>query len=132
MDIQSQRLNPHVIEAEIFERDIKIKASQTLRTWTANHNLDYGESWTLQECATADLIATAYKNGITKSINAIHAWIVQQGHPNIDLNSLKTVAEKMDNTHERLLKEDPPYLTDDEYNRLKAYTMPRTTTSTKA
>ena len=130
MDIQSQRLNPFVIEAEIFERAIQIKASQTLRRWTANHNLDYGESWTVEECETADLIATAYKHGIRTSPTAIQAWIVQQGHQSIDLNLLKNVAEKMDNTHERLLREDPPYLTEDEYNALKAYQMPRKPTST--
>ncbi len=39
MDIQSQRLNPFVLEAEIFERAIQIKASQTLRKWTAEKHL---------------------------------------------------------------------------------------------
>ena len=131
MDIQSQRLNPFVIEAEIFEMAIKIKAAQTLRTWTANHNLDYGESWTLEECEIADLIATAYQNGIRKSPKAIQAWIVQQGHQHINLNSLKNVVDKMDNTHESLLKEDPPYLTDDEYNRLREYQKPTRPRSTK-
>ena len=131
LDIQLQRLNPYVIEAHIFERAIQIKAAQTLRTWTANHNLDYGESWSLQECETADLIATAYKNGMRKSVNAIQTWIVKEGHDKIDLNVLKSVVQKMDNTHERFLKEDPPYLTDDEYNTLREYQKPSRPTSAK-
>ena len=125
LDIRSQRLNPFVIEAEIFERVIQIKASQTLRKWTAEQDCEYGETWTTEECKIADLIALAYKSKITRSVNAIHNWIVKQYKERLDITLMETVIKKMDATHEVLLKEEPPHLTEEEYTTLKAYQKPR-------
>ena len=75
MDIQLQRLNPFVTEAEIFERSIKIQASKTLRKWTVESGNDYGMSWTKEESAAADCIVMAYKKKCTTSIKAIQKVI---------------------------------------------------------
>ena len=121
LDVQSQRLNPFVIEAEIFERAIQIKASETLRKWSAQENIQYGETWTPGECNIADCIALAFKGGITRSVNAIHTWICKQCKESFDIKLMETVIHKMDSTHEILLKEHPPHVNEEEYNTLKTY-----------
>ena len=40
---------------------------------------------------------------------------------NLDSDLLENVISKMNKTHETLLKQDPPYLKDEEYNQLKQY-----------
>ena len=71
MDIQLQRLNPFVPEAEIFKRAIQIQASKTLRKWPVQSGNEYGIPWTKEESDVADLIGKAYRNKCTTSINAI-------------------------------------------------------------
>ena len=43
MEINLQRLNPFVLEAEIFERVVQIKACSTLRKYSVGKGKAYGE-----------------------------------------------------------------------------------------
>ena len=123
IDIQVQRLNPFVIEAEIFDRALKIKASQTLREKSVELGNNYGESWTLEECQIANYIALAWKSKIT-TIPAMVDFIERTTNIKMDRALLQKVEAKLNATDECLLKEDPPYLSDDEYNMLKQYQKP--------
>ena len=125
MDIRQQRLNKFVIEAEIFEIVVKIQASKTLRRWTAGKDVLYGDAWTVQECEIADLIAMAYQNKITTSLPSIRSFIRQRTMKTVDVEVLKSVIQKMDSTDERMLKDVPPYLKDEEYRGLVEYGKPR-------
>ena len=100
---------------------MKIQASKTLREWTAGEDLLYGEPWTVQECEIADLIAMAYQNKITTSLSSIRSFIRQRTMKTVDVEVLKSVIQKMDSTDERMLKDVPPYLKDEEYKRLVDY-----------
>ena len=124
IDIQSQRLNPFVIEAEIFERTLKIKAAQTLRRRSVEFGVSYGESWTEQECDMADIINDAYKNQQT-SLPSIVEFIRKERHLVLDHSLIQRVVDKINQTDERLLKEDPPYLSDEEYHLLLQHQKPR-------
>ena len=118
LDINLQRLNSFVLEAEIFERIVKIKASRTLRRWSVGKDRPYGELWTGEECEVADCLGIAYQNGIVENLSAIKHYIKVKLDKTFDDEILKLVIAKIEGTHERLLKEPLPYLRDVEYNRL--------------
>jgi len=75
----------------------------------------------VQECEIADLIGMAYKNKITTSVPSIRSFIEQRTKKTVDVEVLKSIIQKMDSTDERMLKDLPPYLKDDEYKRLVEY-----------
>ena len=116
-DIQVQRLqNPFVIEAEIYERRVKIKSAQTLRRNTKEGRV-YGEQWTTEENRVADLVAKAWQQKIIIPQN-IHQFIQREHAHDISDSMLKNVITKMEKTHEILLQQDPPYLSGTEYKTL--------------
>ena len=131
LDIQVQRLNYFVIEAELFEKTIQIQASKTLRTRSVNHSCSYGESWTKVECDLANLIVMACKNKITKSVNNIKSWIEREHKIEINIHFLQTVINKIDATHEIQHKQVTPYLNETEYQRLVDYQKPTKTNNKK-
>ena len=131
LNIQVQRLNPFVREAELFERAIKIQASQTLRKWTVKSSCFYGESWSKEECDVADLIVMAYKNKIRKPVTAIKSWIAKEKNTEVDKELLQRVVTKIDATHECLHTEDPPYINEKDYQRLREYQKPSKATTKK-
>ena len=90
--------------------------------------IEYGIAWTKEECDAADFIAMAYENKCTTSVPAIRRFIRQEKGKILHSQLIQVVILKMDSTHERLLKEQPPYLKDGEYNRLVDYQKPRKAT----
>ena len=106
----------YVIEAEIYERRVKIKSAQTLRRNTKEGRV-YGEQWTTEENRVADLVAKAWQQKIITPQN-IHQFIQREHAHDISDSMLKNVITKMEKTHEILLQQDPPYLSDTEYHTL--------------
>ena len=123
IDIQVQLLNPFVIEAEILDRGLRIKACQTLREKSVQLGNNYGECWSVEECEMANYISMAWRRKIT-TIPAMIEFIEKTSNSTIDKPLLLRVDEKMNSTDARLLKEDPPYLSDEEYYMLKQYQKP--------
>ena len=121
MDINLQRLNPFVNEEDIFEWAVKIQSAKTLRNWSVAKGNIYGACWNAEECEIADMIAMAYTHKYRKSLSAIASFIQQKYDKCVPDDLLKKVIAKMDKTHESLLKEDPPYLKDEEYKNLANY-----------
>ena len=115
-----QRLNPFVTEAQTFDQTLKIIAAQTLRRWSAKTGNNYGESWTSEECQIADIIAKAYKQKII-SLPSITKLINDKTNEKINQSLVQQVINKIEKTDEVLLKQDPPYLNDEEYNTLKQH-----------
>ena len=124
MDIQVQRLSPFVMEAEIFERAIQIQGGKTLRRWTVESGQQYGMRWTKEESFIADWIGKAYKQRYT-TVADVHNFISKQTYKTIHRNVLNEVMAKMELTHERLLKEEAPYLKQAAYESLTDYQNPR-------
>ena len=117
-------MSPFVTEAEIFERAIQIQGSKTLRRWTVESGKQYGIGWTKEESDVADWIGKAYKQKYT-SVNDIQNFISKQTYKTIHKKVLTEVIAKMEQTHERLLKEKPPYLKQNAYESLTDYQNPR-------
>ena len=65
----------------------------------------------------------AWRRKIT-TIPAMIEFIEKTSNSTIDKPLLLRVDEKMNSTDTRLLKEDPPYLSDEEYYMLKQYQKP--------
>ena len=121
MDIQLQRLNPSVIEAEIFEMAVQIQSAKTIRKYSRGKGNIYGECWSKEECDVADMVVAAYKNKHKTSIASIMSFIRKTFSTNVRQKLLQRVIQKMDNTYESLLKEEVPYLKDDEHKLLSEY-----------
>ena len=116
-EIQSQRLDPLVIEAEIFEKIVKIKGSQTLRKWSAQTGNNYGVPWSPEESAIANVVAMCWGNNMI-TFPEISKFLEDKIGP-FDTNILIRTMEKMVNSHEVLLTEIPPFLSDQEMATLK-------------
>ena len=63
----------------------------------------------------------AYKNGTGKSVLAITRFIEKTFKEVLGEEIIGQVIHKIEQTHERFLTEFPPYIRDEEYNRLNAY-----------
>ena len=118
LDIRMQRLNAFVLEAELFERAVRIVASRTRRWCSVGKEGIYGESWSIRECETADLVVESYRSGFTENVLAIQSFLREHYGKNIDIEQLTRVVSKIDNTDEILLKKPVPFLRDKEFNDL--------------
>ena len=131
MDINLQRLNYFVTEAETFEMPVKIRAEHTLRQHSIGKNgAPYGESWTQQEFDMADWISGFHLHANLPDHLPETVWNAMQEELRLDTSSsaylsdrklFMKVLEKIQHTDERLCKEPPPFLADDEYQRLVQY-----------
>ena len=121
LDIRVQRLNGFVLEAELFERAVKIVASRTLRNYAVGKEEIYGVPWSNDECEAANFITEAYRAGIKQNVSEIHLFIRKNFEKSIDTDIIKRVILKLDNSHESLLKEPAPFLDDKEYNLLISF-----------
>ena len=117
-DIQSQRLNHHVIEAELFDRTLKIKGAETLRKRSAALGISYGQSWTEEECRLGDLIVMAYQNKLSSVLDIID-FIHTKTSETVDIALLHEVKDKIDKTNEVLLLQDLPHVSQEQYTWLK-------------
>ena len=109
------------MEAEIFERVVKVKACTTLRKCSVETGRSYGEVWTKEECDVAECVGLAYRNGVITSVPAIQHFIEVKLGRVFEDEIIKIVIAKMEMTHERLLKNQLPYLKDEEYKNLIAH-----------
>ena len=103
---------------------MRVKAAQTLRRRSIDFCTSYGESWTREECDIADLIDLAYKAKITL-VSEIISFIQKQKNICLSTNLVQQVVDKINKTDEVLLKEEPIYLSDYDYNRLIQLQKPR-------
>ena len=95
-----------------------------MRKRSVEFGVNYGESWTEQECDVADMIDEAYKNDKT-SLNDIIDFIHKERNIVLDVSIVQRVVSKIDQTDECLLKKHPPYLSDEEYQMLLQHQKPR-------
>ena len=103
---------------------MKIKAAITQRNTSVELGKNYGESWTREECDVADLIDVAYEEKRT-SLPDIIAFLHKERNIVLDSSLVQQVIDKIELTNERLLKEDPPCLSEEKYNALLQHKKPR-------
>ena len=122
LDINLQRLDPLVIEAEIFERVIKILSLKTLCHYSIETGGLYGQTWTTVEMGILNcLIEISFEGGSLKSIPYMMEIINEKLSRDISEDELKRVISKIDLTEAKIMKEEIPYLKDSERNVLISY-----------
>ncbi len=121
LDINLQRLNSFVVEAEIFERVVKLMALRTLRKYTIEKNKNYGQAWNMEDAEIANYVEAAYKKGVVKTIPPIKEFINVTFGKHCEDEDLRRVIDKIDSDEARVIKEELPYLKDEEYIRLVAH-----------
>ena len=122
LDINLQRLDPLVIEAEIFERVIKILSLKTLCHYSIETGGLYGQTWTTVEMGILNcLIEISFEGGSLKSIPYMMEIINEKLSRDISEDELKRVISKIDLTEAKILKDEIPYLKDSERNVLISY-----------
>ena len=107
-----------MLEAEIFEIAVKIKAGNTLRQYSIGKGTKYGEEWSLPECDIPDWVREAYKKKIFTT-SGIKNFIEGTLGKSVDTELLGRVIPKMEG-YEGLLKMEAPYLNDKEFRDLIA------------
>ena len=115
---QEQRLKPTSLEADTFERVVKIKGAQTLRRHALENGLKYGAEWSEEQNLIADGLASLYGQKVVGDIDFLALNAEQILGKSIDKDTLQGVISKMEKSFECLLKESPPFLCDRDYAQL--------------
>ncbi|MAA79200.1 MAG: hypothetical protein CL916_08055 [Deltaproteobacteria bacterium] len=121
-DIRLQRLNPDVLDAECFERQMRIQAAVTKRKLLEeNPSVTNNVTWTREENEIADEIHELWKNGNERNIISNLKMGLDAYELNKFITKRKDVEEKMKKTDERLLLFDVPELSREEQEKLIDY-----------
>ena len=118
LDINLQRLNPSVIEAEVFELGIRVMSMKTIAKLAVDSGLVYGESWTLKEYEILLDTELALQADFSSTIPLIQKFIFEKLGKSYSVEDLTHVMSKIDKTTGKVLREKLPYLSDAEYKRL--------------
>ncbi|KAF0306482.1 hypothetical protein FJT64_022023 [Amphibalanus amphitrite] len=107
-EIQVQRLNPDVLEAEIFERQMKINAAKTWRHFVAAE--DDGE-WTSADNVIGDAVHVAWRRLHTRDVASVVCDELHAKGVDVSVSDVQHVVQKMSHTDEALILADHIYLT---------------------
>lgn len=116
-----QRLNPFVIEAQIFERAIKITSLKTIVNYSIDTGNFYGLNWTPEEFEILKDIELALRKDYSYDVLSIQKFINEKLQKNYEINDLTAVLSKIETTEGKIMREKLPYLTDFEYTRLNEH-----------
>ena len=118
LDINLQRLNNFVIEAEIFERAVRLISLKTTVQHSINTGIFYGEKWTSNEFEILNYILIALMEDFSHTEFSIQKIIVKKFNQTYPVEILASILLKIDSTEAKIMKERLPYLTDAEFRRL--------------
>ena len=118
LDINLQRLNKAVIEAEIFERVVKKMSLKTLSKFSIEFGENYGQSWNQNEFDILNCVELALKKGFLENLSSMREFIRTTLGKTFSEDELQAVISKLDPMEIKILKENVPFLNDDEYKKL--------------
>ena len=118
MDIRCQRLNPDVIDAECFERELRIKSAVTVRTYMAHNPERFQNRWSEKENEIANEVHACWRNATYENdtVCLVVGVMVEATETEIE-----EVIRKMIRTEEKLLREQIPALPKEEQEALLLY-----------
>ena len=130
-EICAQRLNNDVIEAEIFERQMRISAAGTCRRVMPAAD---GDEWTDRQNLIADAIMKAWERRLRRLSNvAIHvANTLSALEPPVEAAEVHRVRQRMLATDEKLMLGEPIYLKQADHRRMLRQTKRRRGSSSGA
>ena len=117
-DIRLQRLSLDVIDAEMFELELRINAAVTLRKESISNPGLYGDIWSNEENAIADIIHHCWRKNVT-SLDKI--LIRVKKYLRVTNADVEKVIEKLTDTEENLLNQEMPCLSKIEKQILMKY-----------
>ena len=118
-DIKMQRLDKQVLSAECCERMVRVIAAKTFRHSCTTHDNRYGSYWTEAENLIADIIHNIWYNGkISRDETVNH---VLSGLQDVSKEQVELVYDRMIETDEYFLQQNPPTITKKEIEELLAY-----------
>ena len=118
LDINLQRLNPYVIEAEIFEGVIRVISLKTIIKLSIETGKSYGQNWTMTDLNILNGIVMALESDFSMDVSSIQKFILEKLSENYDMEDLTSVMIKIEQSEAQILMKKLPYLTDVEYKRL--------------
>ena len=118
-DIQIQRLQPAVLEAQTFEMMLKVLAARTYRINCQNENNQYGSFWPETENIIADQIHCIWLTGYFSKQETIQMALTNLQSSSFE--DIQNVYERMTETDEFLLQTKAPFLTKIKTEELLAY-----------
>ena len=119
LDINTQRLNSYVPEAEIFERVIKIMSLKTVAKLTIETGVSYGHDWSKEEYAVLEDLSIALRSDSAINSTSIQSFIftiLGKKYCLKDIESILTKIEDMPGLRVKL-----PYLTHEEWRKLNEH-----------
>ena len=116
LDIQLQRLNPDVIEAQIFERMLKIQAAKQFRKFYQDSDTE--NSWSAAENVIADKIHDIW---LCRQISKEDTIISVAEISDCNQSDVERVYDKLAQTDEFLLQVELPFLRVAKINELLNY-----------
>ena len=108
-ELRMQRLNDDVLEAEIFERQMKINAAKTWRHYVAAA-LEAGD-WSRDQNAIADAVNAAWRRRRERDVAVDVCREMCANGTDVSLSDVEQVIARMDDTDERLILAEPIYVT---------------------
>ena len=114
-EINVQRLNDDVIEAEIFERQMRINAA---KTWRRHVALEGRLQWSREENLIADAIHKAWRvHRVQDVAKSVILNLINSG-AHVQMEDVVSVLNKMLATEESLILAKPIYLTQSKHRQL--------------
>ena len=103
-----QRLNEDVLEAEIFERQMKINAAKTWRHYVAAESGD--GDWSQSQCAIGDAVNAAWRRRLQRDVAADVCAELRTNNVDVSLDDVQRVIDKMADTDESLILDEPIFV----------------------
>ena len=107
-ELQVQRLNQDVLEAEIFERQMKINAARTWRHFVAAEG---NEDWSQNDNVVGDAVHTAWRQRHERDVATVVCDDLLERGVLVSVADVQQVIEKMADTDEALILAAPIYIT---------------------
>ena len=128
-DIQLQRLNPEVLQAESGDYMLQVLDAKTCRHACVAPDNPYGPLWTSTENLIADQIHDMWFNGASCRSDIVNGVLSKVS--DTSENEINSVYDRMLKTGERFLLQSPPTITRTQIDELLAYKKGRTPSPVK-
>ncbi|XP_043205862.1 uncharacterized protein LOC122372571 [Amphibalanus amphitrite] len=128
-EINVQRLNDDVIEAEIFERQMRINAA---KTWRLYVEIEGGAEWSREQNLIADYVHRAWRQHHVQDVGEIVLQCLAASGRHVEMVEVVAVINKMLATEESLILARPIYLTQSKHRQLEMSVPKRKRSSTGA